>query len=267
MRVKTNFVYTVALCATMVMAAESKAANVFWAGGDGDFNVASNWGGGVPTVADQAIMENGATTTINDAHDTANFRVNNGSTLVVEPGAALTSTGWSFIGKSGGVSGTGTAAATINMSGGLIKLFDPSALRTFMVGHANSGTLNMSGGLISISGGLRVGTGAGTGTVNLSGNGVIEASELLMGPSAALINITGGGVVNVADPTGADLTSAFQVFVDAGQITGNGTAAGVVLGYDATSGISSISAAAIPEPTSIVLLGLAGSLLAIARRR
>ena len=264
MRVKTNLLYTVALCATMVMAAESKAANVFWAGGDGAFNDAANWGGGVPTVADQAIMENGATTTINDAHDTANFRVNNGSTLVIETGATLTSTGWSFIGKSGGVSGTGTAPATINMSGGLVKLFDPSALRTFMVGHANSGTLNMSGGLFSISGGLRVGTGAGTGTVNLDG-GVIEASELLMGPSAALINVT-GGVMNIADPAGADLTSAIQAFVDSGNITGNGTAAGVVIAFDSASGVTSFSAA-VPEPTSIVLLGLAGSLLAISRRR
>ena len=83
--------------------------------------------------------------------------------------------------------------------------------------------------------------------------------------SNASIDVSGSGVVKITDPAGADLTSGFQDFVDAGLITGNGSAAGVALNFNPTSGVTSISA--VPEPTSIVLIGLAGSLLAIRRRR
>ncbi len=263
MRVKTNFLCAAALCAVAVMAAETKAVIVSWSGGDGAYNVAANWDSGiVPISDDQMFIGNGSTVTLNDAQplDLKNFRVNNNSTLVIEPGAEIGSTGWSFIGKSG------SSGGTINMSGGLIKIDsgDPATLRSFMVGHANDGTLNMSGGLLSATGEFRVGTNPGTGIVNLSG-GMVEASGLLMGPGTALIDVSGSGIVKITDPAGVDLTSAFQDFVNSGLITGNGSAAGVALAFDPTSGITSISA--IPEPTSIVLLGLAGSLLAIRRRR
>ena len=145
-----------------------------------------------------------------------------------------------------------------NMDGGAVTV-DMDMCLTYPRTGGKSGYLNMTDGTMDIGGDIMLSYDkSGTslpGAIQLDG-GVITASDLLMTVNGSL-DLTDGVMVLAGDDTGV-----IQGYIDSNLITGYDDSANVVLNYDGTN--TTISA--IPEPATMVLLGL-GGLLGLRRRR
>lgn len=261
------FLFTAVMCSAVAFGAEAQAATLNWNVPAGAYGDAANWDlGVVPISGDKMAITNGGTATLSTAQaiDLLDFRITGNSTLLVEAGGKVGSSGWSFLGKNGTAGDTGTM--TIN--GGEVIIdrtpLDPSGDSNFVVGREARGILNVNGGLLSIDGSLLIDDkGKDGGEVYLNG-GMIVAGGFDMAKHAntdALMDIT-GGVMKVS----GDIRAHIDAQVAAGNLTGYGTAAAVHRHYDATFNTTHVWAV-IPEPTSLMLFGLAGSLLAVGRRK
>ncbi|UCG58166.1 MAG: PEP-CTERM sorting domain-containing protein [Phycisphaerales bacterium] len=157
---------------------------------------------------------------------------------------------------------------TININGGLIvgstnyEVISEEPLEE--VPHPGTGHLIMTGGLISIpdANSVAIGTEGSTGILDLWG-GTIRAGDLLIGEpgSGGILDIRGGTLLLAGDKT-----DTIAGYMQAGLVTAYGGAMDAELLYDfdvANAGMTTV--AAIPEPTTMALLGLGG--LALFRRR
>jgi fibronectin-binding autotransporter adhesin len=142
-------------------------ADVYWtlpAGQSGDWSVAANWGGILPTGTDAVYIVNGGTTNISLPGEVCN---------------SLT------LG--------GTGSSTIRMTAGqLTAKINGSSGGAENIGSSGKGTFTQSGGTNTTSGGLFLGLNAGgSGTYNLNG-GMLNVSGLGGGSGTAVFNFSGG---------------------------------------------------------------------------
>ncbi len=171
----------VLVASVMLAAAPLHAASYSWAFASGDWSIASNWGGTLPTNNDAAYIANGGTATITLPGDVC-------STLSL-----------------GGSTGSGT----VQMTGGSL-----STSYDLHVGDAGLGTFAQSGGTNSMKGNLYLGYNAGAiGTYVLS-----NSSALITGLGGDLYN---GAVIVGYSGSGSFFqtggTNTIHIYSESGQ--------------------------------------------------
>ncbi|MGO9108235.1 MAG: autotransporter-associated beta strand repeat-containing protein [Thermoguttaceae bacterium] len=140
--------------------------DVYWtlpAGQSGDWSVASNWGGTIPTSSDFAYIVNGGTVAVTQLGETCG-RLSLGSSA-----------------------NSGTVLMT---TGGL------STTSQEYIGNAGTGTFAQSGGTNSLSGYLSLSNVSGSGAYYLSGSGLLAAQEEFIGPGSGTGSFTQSGGTN-----------------------------------------------------------------------
>jgi PEP-CTERM motif len=141
--------------------------------------------------------------------------------------------------------------STFNMDGGAVTVDEDMWLSYHRPG-GNPGTLNMTDGTIDIGGTIMLSKSSSISSKIQLDGGIITASDLVM-TANGLLDVTGDGMMILA----GDDRVAVQGYIDDGLITG------AVCTYDLGLDETTI---AVPEPATMVLLGL-GGLLSLRRRR
>ena len=139
------------VASVMFAAAPLRAANYTWVVPSGDWSIASNWGGTLPTGSGTAYVVNGGTASVSQIGEVCNIL---------------------SLGSSAG-------SGTVQMTGGGLSV-------TFFenVGDSGTGAFMQSGGTNSINNGLYVGNAAGSsGTYSLSGSSLLWAPGEYVGNS------------------------------------------------------------------------------------
>ncbi len=144
---------TILVCA----ASQAQGSSYSWSVQSGDWLTATNWGGTTPGTADTAYIING------------------GTAAITLPGAACNTL---YLGDP-----NSTNSGTIQMSGGSLSVSWDEFL-----GNKGLGTLFQSGGTNNLSGGVNTGLYLGydtssSGSYNISGSGVLSASNEYVGSS------------------------------------------------------------------------------------
>ncbi len=180
------------------------------------------------------------------------------STLVVQDGGTL---------NVGGILWTSTAGALGNISiesGGIATGADH-----LWWGIDGFSSISIAGSLSQSSGNFGLGTSdastpsGGTAAVSILNGGVLALNNISSGTSiqsGSAVDIATGGLFSVA----GDRVGTMNDYITASKITGNGIAGGTNLSvaFDGTR----TNVTVVPEPSSALLLGLAGA-LAFTRRR
>jgi hypothetical protein len=147
---------------------------------------------------------------------------------------------------------------------GILNMAGTLTCRDLEVGGTGTalgnGTLNMTGGLITVADDFEIGIAAGTttGIVNLDG-GTIKLDGSYEGVGSALLRMYTGGSMNFGGGTlilPGDQRSRIQGYVDSGWITSD--LGGISAIFD---DVNTTVVGIIPEPATMVLLGLGGLLL------
>jgi len=127
----------------------------------------------------------------------------------------------------------------------------------------NTLPINITGGLLNMGGYLNMGAGGFDGSVNISG-GTVTAGDLgINTTSGSKLNISGNGTF--ITPYNPGLFGAIQYWVNSGNITANGNAAGWSVNLDTVSQAGKVVVTAVPEPSTLASLGMGLALLAATR--
>ena len=176
---------SVAVTACVIMALTSTASAVDWDAATGSFSDGANWAGGsAPNAGDEALINNGGTSTIGDDIDVASLVIgrDGGSGTLVQEGGVFTATG-AFIGD------TSTGAATI--TDGEFLIGNDSIHVGWRPGGDGTLEINGSDALVVSGDDLQLGR-EGTGTLNFSA-GQLRAGFTVIGKfGAGVWNQTGG---------------------------------------------------------------------------
>lgn len=255
---KSRFCFAILL---LVLTPGLALADTVWLNslGDQDYANAANWNNGVPGVVDGAVAQinpGAAGPIVNSAANPYTWGYSIGHTgagtaeMTVNAGADLTSS-WFGLGWSDG-GGAGDADGILNVDGGVLTVYDD-----FLVGADGNGngTINMTNGIIYTNR-LWVGNFGGVGQINLDA-GII-----------ALV-VAGGGIAlnpgsNIDLELGelhhyGDAVAGFNGLIGSGLITAYDGTGIAVAEYVADGDYTRVYA--VPEPTTMMLLGLGGILL------
>jgi autotransporter-associated beta strand protein len=146
----------------------ARAATYAWAVSSGDWSVAGNWGGTLPTSSDNAFIINGGTATIS------------------LPGAACNNF---YLGDS-----NSTKTGTVQMSAGSL-----STIQSESLGNAGAGMFSQSGGTNTAGNNLFLGVDAGSsGYYDLSGSGLLNGWWEYVGESGSGTFTQSGGTNQVS---------------------------------------------------------------------
>jgi hypothetical protein len=250
-------VKTVLVVLVMLSLAGSAHAYVYsWCSTSGDWGDSARWDAmPSPAVEGQALIYNGAVLDVTTAGQGA----------------------WDC------AIGYDTGGGTVNIPAGI--KWDVST--NLMVGHGNTGVLNVNG--TARSGGLQVTTGVSSttsGTVNVNSGGLLKvglggwAIGIGQGAAGGCINLNGSGSMVIDGDGGwhldlyggrghidiesgslkvvGDRRTELQGYVDNGWITGYDNTG--TINAPVTDGSYTV-VTAIPEPTTMILLGFVGLLL------
>ncbi len=193
-------------------------ADVYWkvaSPNSGDWSVATNWTGGLPTSSVTAWIINGGTANVTQLGETCGTLSlgGSGSGTVKMTGGSLSTASYQYVGysgtgtfmQSGGINGSGYfnlylgynagSSGTYNLSGS--GQLSPSYQ---YVGYSGPGTFTQSGGTNSIFVNLYLGYNAGSsGTYNLSGSGQLSAGQEYVGHSGTGTFTQSGGSNTIID--------------------------------------------------------------------
>ena len=196
-----------------LVAPAARAASYLWQASAGDWSVASNWGGTVPTSSDYAYVVNGGTAGVSSGNMAcANLSVANsqGSGCLSITGGTL-SDPVAFIGASGagtarqsgganlvlGYYGVGLRLANNSGATGTYQLTGTGRLQTYLeqIGEQGVGIFNQSGGT-NLANYLHVADFA-SGTYNLTG-AILVLNALTTGNGMSPNFNFGGGVLQAS---------------------------------------------------------------------
>ncbi len=167
-------------------------ATVTWQGGDGDWSVASNWGGTKPAYADWAVVSDPSTVTVTTVEEDRVFiNLRGGATLVMQDGGMLSLAAGD---KVFGIASEANGTASVLMNGGAVDIYGNPH-----IGQYGTGLLRQTGGTIRCAGYFSVGRYAGSvGTAIIGGGELIKCA---LGGSARslLVGEEGEGTLVVKD--------------------------------------------------------------------
>jgi hypothetical protein len=266
----------------LLMAGFAQAVDIdFVDTGDGLWSTLANWqvaglpAAALPTASDWAKISNksslnqtatigaGVSAFAGKTHigykNTQTLNIIDGGSLYMVYQSGTTNDADLLLGKPG-------ATGILNISGALSTL----TCRDLEVGGTGTalgnGTLNMTGGLITVADDFEIGIAAGTttGIVNLDG-GTIKLVGSFETPANALLRMYTGGSMNFGgDGSGKLILPGDKTSVILGYITNTWITCTPGLGTvttDLTTNPGYTTVYVIPEPATMVLLGLGGLLL------
>lgn len=282
--------------AVLLMASLGSAATIRYKGSgswdDIDPSDGAGWEGGVmPGSADTVRFNWGDNTVTLDyaAPTISKFQmgVDESGGLVVNSGGVLTALGTSKVGNNGAVTGrlTINAGGVVNANGGWVMVggnvgttgvlnIDGGAMN--IVGHLwvasntdSIGTVDITGGTLSIGGMIGIGTidavnpSGGTGTVNVNDGGLLALANIHDAGTSihpgSMLNLYGTGQVTLP----GNFEGVIANYAAAGLISGDGIPGNIKT--DLTTNPDFTTITVIPEPATMILLGLGG--LALLRVR
>jgi hypothetical protein len=253
-------VVAVLLMASVATAATvwNPAANGIYPPATGDWGVGANWTNDVPGVAEGKAVFNvpdAAECVVTDAQSFAQLVQgdnNVGGVIRIQDGGSLTTTsGWSAVGYN-------NTAHTIIETGGSMTFAEHAWIG--FLGGAN-GVVDLNGGTMNVTGMFGLGWSGGDGYVNVNDGGLLALSNI-HGDGAtsikqnSLLSINGTGQVTLP----GDFVGVIETYAGAGLIAGDG-----ILGNVQASFADGVTTVVVPEPASMILLGLGG--LALLRVR
>lgn len=239
-----------------------------------------NWGGNTVNVTSDVtevsrvqigVDESGTVAVKNDGVLTAgldilvgNNNANATGTLIVEDGGEVN------VGRILWAANENSDGVIDVQSGGVVNV--ASHLWWGVTGTATidiSGTVNQTGGILGLGTSNAVSASGGTATVNILDGGLLALNNISGAPGqpsiqpGSIINIEGTGELTVP----GDLVGSLTGYADAGLLSGLGVPGPSNLTIDLTKnpGFTTVYIG-IPEPTSVLLLGLGASILATRRR-
>ena len=211
----------------LLAAAPLRAASYIWAVASGDWSVASNWAGSLPTGGDTAYVVNGGTvnvTTLGETCGALSLGGTAGSGTLQMTGGSLSAASYEYVGdsgtgtfaQSGGSNnvGNGTLCLGYNIgSSGAYNLSGNGQLSAFNenVGFSGAGTFTQSGGTSTVTSALSLSasgiynlTGGallvpgiqGTGVFNLGGGTLVANAALSTAQPMTLTGSGGNGNIN-----------------------------------------------------------------------
>jgi len=267
----TRVKYLVCLVLLLGVAGSASAQTYHWWTGavDNAWNDPGNWDCGlVPDqatlVSDAFINLDGVPCVIDGTQPCANSQwltvsFDTPAQLDIVAGGQMGTTIWGpgemFVGAH--PSGANTANGVVNIDG-VGTVARPEGLRIGIGPDPGAGTVNVTGGAEFISGhwGTRIGS-RGTvnlidGTMTVEGNAGTEGMTILPG---GLLDICGSSVLYLS----TDVTADVDAWVASGVMTGDGIVGNLIRTFD-----GEWTVVQLPEPATMMLLGLGGLLL---RRR
>ena len=173
----------------MLVAAPLRAGSYTWAVSSGNWSIATNWGGTVPTINDSGFVVNGGTATVTTLGIAYNsLDIDGGSTLQMLSGNMQAGT---FVGNGERSTWAIPAPAISVQSGGTVQIYQYFSSSLCIANQAGSvGNYTMTGNSL-LSLGDDGGYGAVGGTVGCSGTGTFTQSS---------------GIVSIYDYNGGNLS-------------------------------------------------------------